>query len=256
MGINPLVEISVAIHNQWKITEKFLNSLFSTISSYDTVAVNIIDNASTDVTVNELDKYTSKVTLFSNDSNKGFAFAHNMILRKSFAPFSCILHNDIVLCDGWLNKMVAYMQDNHKVGILGVINNVFGLFHMGGQIEQDGSQVFIYQNDEIQTDKLDFVSSSCMLFKNQVYKTVGVFDEKYMLGFNSDIDFCVRAKEQGFLLDVCKDIIIDHTMGSTSRIMNVDRYREANRVRFVEKNKEWLEKNKGRAILRRRRKIF
>jgi GT2 family glycosyltransferase len=256
MGLCPLVEISVAIHNQWSITEKFLKSLFSSIASYDTVAVNIIDNASTDVTVNELDKYTKKATIFSNDSNKGFAFAHNMILRKSFAPYSCVLHNDVILPEGWLNRMVAYMQENHKIGVLGVVNNVFGLFHIGGQIEQDGSLIFAYQNDEIEIQKLDFISSSCMLFKNQVYKTVGVFDEKYVFGWNSDVDFCVRAKEEGFLLDVCKDVIIDHTMGSTSRIVNMEKYREANRVRFVEKNKEWLEKNKGRAILRRRKKIF
>jgi GT2 family glycosyltransferase len=256
MGLNPLVEISVAVHNQWAITEKFLKNLFLTISTYDSVAVNIIDNASTDNTVNELEKYSKKATIFSNDSNKGFAFAHNMILRKSYAPFSCILHNDVVLPEQWLNKMVSMMQENPKIGVLGAVNNVFGLFHIGGQIEQDGSHVFIYQEDEVETSKLDFVSSSCMLFKNQVYKTISVFDEKYVFGWNSDVDFCVRAKEEGFLLEVCNDVVVDHFMRSTARIVNMDKYQETNRIRFVQKNKEWLEKNKGRAIVRKRRKIF
>jgi GT2 family glycosyltransferase len=256
MGVNPLVEISVAVHNQWAITEKFLKSLFTTIKSYDSVAVNIIDNASTDATVIELDKYSSKATLFCNDSNKGFAFAHNMILRKSFAPYSCILHNDVVLVDGWLNKMVSMMQENPKIGILGTVNDVFGMFQIGGQVEQDGSQVFAYHDDEIETNKLDFVCSSCMIVKSQVYKNFGVFDEKFVYGWGSDVDMCVRAKEEGFLLDVCKDVIITHTSGSTARLLGMDKYREENRVKFVTKNKEWIEKNKGRAIVRKRRKLF
>jgi GT2 family glycosyltransferase len=253
MGLNPLVEISVAIHNQWIVSNKFFKSLFASIASYDSVAVNIIDNASTDSTVVELDKYSDKATIFNNQTNKGFAFAHNMILRKSFAPFSCILHNDVILSANWLNKLVGVMQENPKLGILGVVNDVFGLFQIGGRLEQDGSAQFVYQSDDDQ--KIDFVCSSCMLIKNNVFKAIGYFDEKFVLGWNSDIDLCVRAQEAGFEIGLCENIIINHTMGSTAKVVGVDRYKEENRMKLVQKNKDWIEKEKGKVITRKQRKV-
>jgi len=253
VSINPLVEISVALYNQWKITEKFLESLFRTIKTYDNVAVNIIDNASTDITVNELEKYIGRVTLFSNETNKGFSFPHNMIMKKSYAPFSCILHNDIVLPDNWLNMMVNYILENPKVGILGVLNNSFGSFTLGGRIEQDGTYGFVSSEDE--NKKIDFVSSACMMIRRNVQKTISGFDEGYVLGGYADIDFCVRAKEIGFEVVCCDSIIVDHFMNSTARLVNLDRYQETNRKRFVNKNKDWIEKEKGKAILRKARKV-
>ena len=135
----PLVEISVAIHNQWSITDKFLKSLFETIKEYGKTAVNIIDNASTDSTVVHLESYSKKATIFSNDTNKGYAFAHNMIMRKSFANYSCVLHNDIIMPQGWLQRMVSIMEENPKIGVLGTVNDVHGQFIIGGVLNQNGS---------------------------------------------------------------------------------------------------------------------
>jgi len=249
MSINPLVEISVAVRSNWTITEKFLNSLFETISTYDNVAVNIIDNASTDKTVNELEKYKDKVQIFSNDTNKGFAFSHNMILRKSRAPYSCILHNDIVLHSGWLNTMVKYMQDNPKVGILGVTNDVYGTFSIGGELKPDGTYEYIFLENS-DTLHLDFVHSSCMLIKSQVYRTVGCFNEKYVYGGNSDKDMCVKAQDAGFKIDVLKDVIIDHFCGPTARLVGLDNFAEQNRILLLKNNEEWFKKNKGKAEFR------
>ncbi len=143
-----LIEISVAIHNQWEITEKFLVSLFKSIEKYKNVVVNVIDNASTDKTVVELEKFSKKCTIFYNDNNMGFAFAHNMIIRKSFATLSCILHNDIVLVDGWLEKIVNKILSDSKIGIVSVVNDIYGTFNKGYELKQDGNFEYVvnYEN--------------------------------------------------------------------------------------------------------------
>jgi len=243
MSVNPLIEISVAIRNNWEMTEKFLHNLFQTISTYDNVAVNIIDNASTDATVNGIEAFKEKATIFSNQTNKGFAFAHNMILRKSFAPFSCILHNDIKLSVNWLNSMVSYMQDNPRLGILGVTNDNYGDFSLGGLLCSNGN--FEYSND-----KIDFVHSTCMIIKSQVYKTVGCFDEKFVYGGKSDIDMCLKAQSQGFEIGAMKNLIIDHTPAMTARQVGLDNYAEQNRLLLLKNNEEWFIKNKGKAEYR------
>jgi O-antigen biosynthesis protein len=251
MSINPLVEISVAVRNNWTITEKFLHSYFETALTYDNTALNIIDNASTDNTVIELEKYQDKAQIFSNDTNKGFAFAHNMVLRKSFAPYTCILHNDIKFYPGWLNALVSYMEDNPKIGILGVTNDVYGTFSIGGELEDNGNYKFIFLDNEEQKDcKLDFVHSSCMFIKNRVLKTVGYLDEKFVYGGKSDIDLCIRAQDAGFQLNVLKDVIIDHNCGPTARLVGLDNYAEQNRVLLLKKNEEWFKNNKGSAQFR------
>jgi len=250
-----LVEISVAVYNQWSQTEKFLENLFSTISSYEKVAVNIIDNGSTDSTVLELDKYINRATIFYNDRNNGFAFAHNMIIRKSFSPFHCILHNDIVLTKNWLEKIIFYLETHEDIDIVGVINDINGLKHVGGRIEQDGHQENIYFDEKFDESKLDYVSSSCMIFRNKVVKKIGLFDERYVLGISSDIDYCVSAKDRGFKLGICRDVVIEHLKGKTSNAINANRHQETNRIHFVQRNKDWLEKTKGRALLRKKRRL-
>lgn len=249
--MSELIEISVAIHNQWEITEKFLVSLFKSIEKYRNVVVNIIDNASTDKTVVELEKFSKKCTIFYNDNNMGFAFAHNMIIRKSFATLSCILHNDIILVDGWLEKLVNKILSDPKIGIVSVVNDIYGNFNKGYEINQEGN----YESIEIDNEekKVDFVNSSCMLIRNNVFKKIGVFDEKFALGFMSDADLCVRAKEVDFKIEVCKDVILEHLNGCTTRIVDINRFREQNRQYFIQKNKDWIEKNKGKVITRKRR---
>jgi len=250
-----LVEISVAVHNKWNVTEAFLNNLFSSIKSYGHVAVNIIDNASTDRTVVELDKFDKKASIFYNMLNIGYASAHNSIIRKSFANFSCIIHNDVVFKDNWLDKMVDRMQDDVRLGVLGVVNNVSGVLNIGGVLEDNGMHIQKSLNDRIEDYDLDFVSSGCLLIRHGVFSKVGAFDEKYIFGFNSDVDFCVLAKDNGFLLGVCKDVQIVHNLGMTASDVGVEKYSEENRIYFVKKNRNWLEKNKGRAVLRRARRM-
>ena len=252
MSVNPLVEISVAIRNNWEMTSKFLVNLFQTISTYDSVAVNIIDNASSDLTVNELEKYRDKATIFSNETNKGFAFAHNMILRKSSVTYNCILHNDIKLYSGWLNAMVTHMQVNQKVGILGVTNDIYGTFSLGGRLESDGTHKFVFLDDV--DVSLDFVHSSCMLMKSRVYKTVGCFDEKFAYGGNSDKDMCLKAQDVGFEIDVLKDTIVDHFCGPTARLVGLENFTEQNRLLLLKKNEEWFKNNKGNVQFRIKRK--
>jgi GT2 family glycosyltransferase len=248
MSFNPLVEISIAVKDNWPITEKFLSNVFLTVTSYDNCAVNIIDNASSDNTVNELEKYSKKATIFNNETNRGFAFAHNRVFKKSFAIYSCILHNDIKLPMGWLNSMVSYMQDNPKVGILGVTNDVYGDFTLGGKLETDGSYLMVQENIE----ELDFVHSSCMMIRNKVFKGIGYLDEKFALGGTSDVDFCIRAKDAGFEISTIKDIIVEHTPRMTARIVGLDNYFEQNRKYLLIKNENWFIENKGKAEIRKK----
>jgi O-antigen biosynthesis protein len=252
MSLNPLVEISVAIKNNWSTTEKFLKNLLETTSTYDNVAINVIDNSSKDITVNELEKFKNKITIFYNDSNKGFAFAHNMILKKSQAVFNCILHNDIILPENWLNSMVNNMINNPKIAILGVVNNCNGDFSYGMTLENNGLTTIIDTNDTLDKNKLDVIHSSCMLIRNRICKNIGYFDEKFLFGIFSDIDFCIRAKDLGFELDISKDLIIDHYLGMTIKSENLENYKEQNRIYLLNKNKNWFIENKGSIEIRKK----
>jgi len=92
----------------------------------------IVDNASKDTGVRE---YLSGVhgndrveveKLFSEE-NAGFAGGINKGLKLSSAPFVCLLNNDCVVTEGWLEELISVVKKSPGIGLVNPQSNTFGL---------------------------------------------------------------------------------------------------------------------------------
>ncbi|MCD6442060.1 glycosyltransferase family 2 protein [bacterium] len=97
--------------------ENCLDSVFA--QTYKDFSVLIIDNASTDKTIEFIrKKYSSFENLFilKNVQNLGFAPAHNQGFNISQSDFILVMNPDIVLQPDFLEKLMTTMKTNRRIG--------------------------------------------------------------------------------------------------------------------------------------------
>ncbi|MFA5147120.1 MAG: glycosyltransferase family 2 protein [Candidatus Omnitrophota bacterium] len=149
----------------------------------------IIDNASGEATRRYLEglrKDAPGTVLIRNEENLGFVKAVNQGIRSSAGRYICILNNDTVVTEDWLERLIDTCEKGPgAIGIANPASNVFGdKAPYGGRY---GWQ------------ELDSARGFCMLIKREVVERVGLFDEAYGMGYFEEKDFSRRAIEAGYI---------------------------------------------------------
>jgi len=78
----------------------------------------IVDNGSTDDSVEVIEKKFPKARILKNDSNWGFCKAHNQAIRMTEGEFVLLLNFDILLEPDFLSYMVSAMTSEDRIGMV------------------------------------------------------------------------------------------------------------------------------------------
>ncbi len=185
-------EIIVIVWNKLQITRDCLESVISKTKA--PFQLLLIDNASEEKTAVFLksfaSKYKTKTRLIRNESNIGFVKAANQGLEESRADFVCLLNNDTLLTDGWLNELIFVATKNPKIGLLNPSSNTLGQKISIGSIDVFARSLAKHHG---QFEEMAQVSGFCMLIKREVIEKIGKFDEIYGMGNFEDTDYSRRA---------------------------------------------------------------
>lgn len=84
--------------------------------SYTNFEIVVVDNASTDGSVEWLYQAWPDVQLIEAGANLGFAAANNLAIAVTEAPWVALVNNDTVPEPGWLEAMVAAGGSDERVG--------------------------------------------------------------------------------------------------------------------------------------------
>ncbi|MCC4597576.1 glycosyltransferase [Xanthomonas campestris pv. phormiicola] len=212
----------------WNGLEYTKPCLASVLANTDTscVEVVVVDNGSTDGTVEYLKQLPGIASIFNN-ANLGFVKGNNAAL-KLIAPDRdvILLNNDTEIDDpDWIEKLrrTAYSRDN--VGVVGCrIKRLDGedFQHAGtyipdrtywgqqfGSGEQDVNQ---YPYDR----EVEGVVFACVYIRRELMDAIGFLDEDYF-SYYEDSDYCLKARRAGFAVMNCGSLTIRHREhGSTS----------------------------------------
>lgn len=113
--IYPLVSINILTYNGQQYIQACLDSVLA--QTYPKIEILVIDNASTDGTVDYLKKLTNpKLQKIFNQKNLGFAAGHNQGIRESRGKFICCLNQDVVLEKDFIEKVIEIFQKDEKIG--------------------------------------------------------------------------------------------------------------------------------------------
>lgn len=233
--------------------EKCLASLEK--QSYENVEILMVDNASTDDSVEFVKKFSNKIRIIENSKNYGFAEANNIGYRKATGDYILFLNNDTEVYKHFINELVKVLESDSTIG--GVqskilfMDNPSYLDAIGSFLTNTG---FLYHYGLFAKDGSKFSSvipvysakGACMLFRREVLEGVEVdnelFDSNFFAYFE-ETDLCHRVWLSGYkILYVPKSVIL-HKFGATSKRLAkpfIEYHSFKNRINSYIKNLSYL----------------
>ncbi|MBT2710425.1 glycosyltransferase family 2 protein [Bacillus sp. ISL-47] len=215
---NPLTSIIILTHNGLRYTRRCINSILThTKANYELI---IVDNASTDRTVKYLQS-VQNVRVIANQHNKGFSGGCNQGLRIASGEYIVLLNNDTVVTEGWLSRLIAWLESNKQIGIVGPRSNfVLPLQAIPKAPYKSMKKMHDFAAQWVKGHKnqgfsVDYLSGFCMAFRKELIQHIGGLDERFNPGYFEDTDFCLRTSIAGKKLWVANDVYIHH-YGSSS----------------------------------------
>lgn len=187
----------------------------------------IVDNKSIDgsdkLIENQYLNY-SFIKLIKNDSNKGFSWANNLVIKNGHSKYFLLLNSDTEVYENSINGLIEFFESlinrGKDIGIIGpkIINSDGSIQISCGRfpsflnsdyctilarfagIELDNKFSRWYKRVDIDRNKpfeVDWVSGSAMMVSGIALKKAGMFDEKYFMYFE-DVDLCYQMRKKGF----------------------------------------------------------
>jgi GT2 family glycosyltransferase len=186
----------------------------------------VIDNDSTDGSLEIIRKEFPEFQLLSNSANLGFAGGMNRGIREAKGNLILLYNNDAVAHPDSLSILVERALSNKSVGLVGglimfcnppnVIWSQGGIFDpLTGTIWSEGLGQVISGNLPFKPmEDVDYLSGCVLLIKSEVIEKIGLFDEGFFMS-GDDIDFCLRARRAGYKCTLDPSALVWH-MGSYS----------------------------------------
>lgn len=197
----PKVCAIVLNYNGGELTKDCLTSVYH--SDYLNCEVVVVDNNSQDGSFELAKKYFSSAHFIKNEKNIGFAGGNNIAIRfalEKFADYIFLLNNDATVEKNAISKLVDFAEKNKEAGICSpIIYNQSGkIWFSGGKIKWLTMKSIhiakILSNEPYETE---FISGCAMLIKKDIFREIGLLDDRYFLYYEDD-DFCVQARKKGF----------------------------------------------------------
>jgi GT2 family glycosyltransferase len=200
----------------------------------------VIDNNSRDNSVKMIKELFPQVAIMENETNRGFAAASNQGLRMMKGDYALLLNPDTEVMNGTLAKMLEYIKDNQRVGILGCrIVDKQGNIQISCHPTPSLLREFSYISYKLKLDKIlparmtlcyydnivkssrypfavGWVSGACLMIKKEVIQDIGVLDENLFMYFE-DVDWCIRANKNGWKVMYLPSISILHREAGSSK---------------------------------------
>jgi len=206
----------------------------------------VVDNASTDGSVEMLHELFPRIKIIQNSQNMGFSKANNQGIRfalENGAKQVLLLNNDIeIISPIWLDELSRVLESDTKIGIVGckLLYPDRTIQHAGGVIKLrvpyhrgEGTK------DTGQFDKVefvDYVTAAALLIKSAVIRRIGFLDEGFTPLYYEDTDWCVRAQFYGYKVAYTPSPTLIHHCGSSSSKIGSEKKRLYSRrslIRFV-----------------------
>ncbi len=221
--MNDLISIIIVNWNGVKWLQKCFDSL--ALQTHKHFEVIFVDNASTDDSVEFVQKKYPWVGVVKNDTNAGFAGGNILGLKHAKGNYILLLNNDVWVTEHYLEEFmkafeeipsaasiqskIILMNDTERLDVCGSYwtDSCF-LYHYGfGQ----------YQGLEKYNKPMPFFSNkgSSMMIKKEMIDRVGFFDEDFW-SYYEETDLCNRIWLAGGECWYWPKAVMYHAMGGTS----------------------------------------
>jgi GT2 family glycosyltransferase len=212
------MDLSIIIIN-WNTRQLLLDcidSVYRTVLQA-TFEIFVVDNGSSDGSVEEVRNAFPSVKVIANRSNQGFAKANNLALRQVQGRYAVLLNSDTLLKNTALETMLDFMDRHPEAGMCGpqLLNRdgskqtSTGLFPT--LLNEFASKAIVRllssgRSLKVQhaapegaraPHQVDFIIGACMMVRKTALAEVGLLDEDFFF-FYEEIEWCQRMHTGGW----------------------------------------------------------
>lgn len=225
-SLNPTVGIVVLNHNGKALTEVCLQSILASPNPNKTIFV--VDNASTDGSVEYLRARFPQVIILENQDNLGVTGGRNRGFRaacRQQIDYILSLDNDARIDPQAIDELIKVAISDSKIGILGPKT-----YHddgsellqcAGGRItytenvtaERGTNEPDCGQYDRV--EEVDYFPGCAFMARREVFEQLGFLDESFYGYGHEDTDFCTRAARIGYRIVYVPRAVMWHGGSST-----------------------------------------
>tara|TARA_Y100000588_G_C14222268_1_gene911549 strand:+ start:1002 stop:1955 length:954 start_codon:yes stop_codon:yes gene_type:complete len=235
-----MTDLSIIIVN-WNTKELLqdcLHSLTSEITALKTEII-VVDNASTDGSVEWLRAERPDVQLIANSNNVGFAKANNTAIMRCTGRHVLLLNSDTLVLPEALVNSVNFLDRHADIAVMGCqILNADGTLQISHrsfpsitrllalllgltkfQEARVRNSVLPEVSPDAQPVDVDIVSGCCLMVRRWALEEAGLLDERFFF-FGEEAEWCVRFRELGWRVCYAPVGRVVHHGGGSSAVLN------------------------------------
>lgn len=197
----------------------------------------VVDNASIDDTFDYLEQLKAanflNINVITNQVNKGFAASLNQGIETASGQFILCMHNDVEVPKDSVDLLMHTFEQSPEIGLAVPVVSSTSINAQSRKLATDSPFVLAEKAD-----------SCCFMIKNDLSIR---FDEQYGLCYFEMEDFCRQLKGQQKKIAVARNTIVQHTEGSTTKLMGFELNPELRWENRAILHRKW-NKTAGRSI--------
>jgi N-acetylglucosaminyl-diphospho-decaprenol L-rhamnosyltransferase len=250
----PSLDIVIVNWNAGKRLQRCISSIATAQrESFNINRVVVVDNASSDGSLEGLQPVGLPLVVIANPANRGFAAACNQGAGESTADYLLFLNPDVVLEPCALEESVTLMQqpENARIGICGIqlinstgevarscarIPRAAHFFAMATGLERIAQSRFpgalMEEWDHRSSCMVEHVIGAFFWVRRSLFSSLGGFDERFFV-YLEDIDFSCRARQAGWNSYYLATVRAEHSGGGCSEHVKATRLFYALRSRIL-----------------------
>lgn len=195
----------------------------------------VVDNASSDGSVEAIRQSFPAVQVIENRRNLGFGAANNVALAQARGRFILFVNSDAIMLPGSIGALCEYLDQHPEVGLVGpkLLNADGSMQHSCFRFPSPlrswlesllishvlTNQAFVgdyYRWAHDTERRVDFVSGACMLSRKEIYAKLGGFDERFFM-YQEETDWQRRITAAGWKIVFFPGATVTHYGGKSGK---------------------------------------
>ena len=233
------MQLSVIIvnYNVKHFLEQCLCSVRKAVAGME-AEVLVIDNNSSDNSIEYLTPKFPLVQFIANKENTGFAKACNQGLKRAMGKYILFLNPDTIVPEDCFQKCISFFESQPDAGAMGVkmidgsgkflkeskrafpspMTSLYKLFGLSKLFPRSKtfSKYHLGHLAENETHEVDVLAGAFMMVKKEVLDKIGGFDETFFM-YGEDVDLSYRIQKKGHKNYYFTGTSIIHFKGESTR---------------------------------------
>ena len=248
--------IAVINWNSGDLLRTCIESLVATTSGAEII---VIDNASTDTSLESAEGFRNRVNFICNRVNRGFAAAVNQAFQTTLSRYVLILNPDITVLPGAVQLLEEFMDAHPRAGAAGgyvgekypprkfpsagalILENL-GARRLDRRRDYERAGPSHSKSQQLrhaEALRVDQPAAAALMIRRDAFDEVEGFDEEFFPAWYEDVDFCCRIKERGWEIFFLPAAEFVHAGGYSAAALGSERFLGAyyrNQLRYAQKH--------------------